>query len=86
MYIFVYPDDKTENPNYDPLLGGVRYDSDDATVSAGEGDTFFSFLFLSHPALSFTPIFLFHAHIYTHTCTIYILFYFNLRTPIDSST
>jgi len=66
LYIFVYPDDKTENPNYDPPLGGVRYDSDDATVSASEGDTFFSFLFLFHPTLSFTPIFLFHTYTHTH--------------------
>lgn len=63
----MYPDDKTENPNYDPLLGGVRYDSDDATVSAGEGDTFFSFLILSHPALSFTPIYSHLSLSYTHT-------------------
>lgn len=77
IYIFVYPDDKTENPNYDPLLGGVRYDSDDATVSAGEGDTFFSFLILTHPALSFTPIFLFHTHTHTraHAQYIYIVLF-----------
>jgi len=55
VYIFVCPGDKTENPNFDPPLGGVRYDSADGAVSAGRGYIFLFSLSLSHPAFWPTP-------------------------------